>query len=34
VESEAVLAVLREIGIDYAQGFLLGEPEPLLGAGR
>jgi EAL domain-containing protein (putative c-di-GMP-specific phosphodiesterase class I) len=31
VESEAALAVLREIGIDYAQGFLLGEPEPLAG---
>ena len=34
VESEAALAVLREIGIDYAQGFLLGEPGPLAGGGR
>lgn len=29
VESESALEVLREIGVDYAQGYLLGEPEPL-----
>jgi two-component system CheB/CheR fusion protein len=29
VESEAVLAKLREIGIDYAQGYAVGEPAPL-----
>jgi diguanylate cyclase (GGDEF)-like protein/PAS domain S-box-containing protein len=29
VESEAVLAKLREIGIDYAQGFIVGHPQPL-----
>jgi len=29
VESEAVLAKLREIGVDYAQGFGVGEPRPL-----
>jgi diguanylate cyclase (GGDEF)-like protein/PAS domain S-box-containing protein len=29
VESEAVLAKLREIGIDYAQGFVISHPHPL-----
>jgi EAL domain-containing protein (putative c-di-GMP-specific phosphodiesterase class I) len=29
VESEAVLAKLREIGVDYAQGFAVGEPRPI-----
>jgi diguanylate cyclase (GGDEF)-like protein/PAS domain S-box-containing protein len=29
VESEAVLAKLREMGIDYAQGFVIGHPQPL-----
>ncbi len=29
VESEAVLAKLREIGVDYAQGFVVGHPQPL-----
>jgi EAL domain-containing protein (putative c-di-GMP-specific phosphodiesterase class I) len=29
VETEAVLERLREIGVDYAQGYLLHEPEPL-----
>jgi diguanylate cyclase (GGDEF)-like protein/PAS domain S-box-containing protein len=29
VEQAAVLAKLREIGVDYAQGFLIGQPEPI-----
>ena len=29
VESEAVLQKLREIGVDYAQGFAVGAPRPL-----
>jgi EAL domain-containing protein (putative c-di-GMP-specific phosphodiesterase class I) len=29
VESEAVLEKLREIGVDYAQGFAVGVPRPL-----
>jgi len=29
VENEAVLAKLREIGVDYAQGFGVGEPRPI-----
>ncbi len=29
VESEAVLDKLREIGVDYAQGFAVGEPRPI-----
>ncbi|HET9694616.1 MAG TPA: EAL domain-containing protein [Steroidobacteraceae bacterium] len=29
VESEAVLQKLREIGVDYAQGFAVGTPKPL-----
>ena len=29
VSDDAILAVLREIGVDYAQGFALGRPEPL-----
>ncbi|MGM0593423.1 MAG: EAL domain-containing protein [Pseudomonadota bacterium] len=29
VESEGVMAILREIGIDYAQGYVIAEPEPL-----
>jgi diguanylate cyclase (GGDEF)-like protein/PAS domain S-box-containing protein len=29
VESEAVIEMLREIGVDYAQGFAVGEPRPL-----
>ena len=33
VESDAVLEKLREIGVDYAQGFAIGEPRPLGGAG-
>jgi len=29
VETQEVLDLLREIGVDYAQGFLLGRPQPL-----
>ena len=29
VESEAILALLRSFGVDYAQGFHLGRPEPV-----
>ena len=29
VESEAVLEKLREIGVDYAQGYFMGRPRPL-----
>jgi ammonium transporter, Amt family len=29
VESESVLEKLREIGVDYAQGFAVGVPRPL-----
>ena len=29
VESEVVLERLREIGVDYAQGFALGPPTPI-----
>ncbi len=28
VEDEATLAILREIGVDYAQGYLIGRPAP------
>ena len=29
VDSEAVMERLSEIGVDYAQGFAIGEPRPL-----
>ena len=29
VESDAILAILRDIGVDYAQGYLIHRPEPL-----
>jgi len=29
VESEKILAMLKQIGVDYAQGFYLGRPEPV-----
>ena len=29
VETPAVLEKLREIGVDYAQGFGVGEPRPI-----
>ena len=28
VESKAVLEALREIGVDYAQGYAIGKPAP------
>jgi EAL domain-containing protein (putative c-di-GMP-specific phosphodiesterase class I) len=30
VETEAILQVLEEIGIDFAQGYHFGKPAPLL----
>jgi diguanylate cyclase (GGDEF)-like protein/PAS domain S-box-containing protein len=30
VENEATLAILRDIGVDYAQGYLIGRPAPEL----
>ena len=29
VENEAILAKLGELGVDYAQGYLFGRPQPL-----
>jgi EAL domain-containing protein (putative c-di-GMP-specific phosphodiesterase class I) len=29
VENEAILMLLREIGVDYAQGFGIGRPKPM-----
>lgn len=29
VESEAILAVVRKLGVDYAQGYAIGKPQPL-----
>ena len=29
VESDDILTALREIGVDYAQGYAVGRPEPL-----
>jgi EAL domain-containing protein (putative c-di-GMP-specific phosphodiesterase class I) len=31
VESDTELAAVRELGVDYAQGFLLGRPQSLAG---
>jgi EAL domain-containing protein (putative c-di-GMP-specific phosphodiesterase class I) len=31
VESEKILQALSEIGVDYAQGFAIERPRPLLG---
>ena len=33
VENDKVLRVVRELGIDYAQGYGVGRPEPVLGHG-
>ena len=29
VENDAILEVLREIGVDYAQGYGVGRPQPM-----
>ena len=29
VESEGILQKLREIGVDYAQGYSIGRPQPI-----
>jgi len=34
VENGATFDILKEMGIDYAQGYYLGEPQPLIGDGR
>ena len=34
VETEAALAALHEIGVDFAQGYLLGRPRPMLELGH
>lgn len=34
VETEAALAALREIGVDFAQGYLIGRPRPKLEFGH
>ncbi len=34
VENGASLDILREMGIDYAQGYHIGEPQPLFGGGK
>ncbi|HLA33099.1 MAG TPA: EAL domain-containing protein [Pseudomonas sp.] len=34
VESEAILAALREVGVDYAQGYVIARPQPFADAGR
>jgi hypothetical protein len=34
VESDALLATLRDIGVDYVQGYTVHEPEPLALAAR
>ena len=31
-EDERVISALRALGVDYAQGFGIGRPEPLPGA--
>jgi diguanylate cyclase (GGDEF)-like protein/PAS domain S-box-containing protein len=34
VETDRMLKVMREIGVDYVQGYALGEPTPLVAASR
>jgi EAL domain-containing protein (putative c-di-GMP-specific phosphodiesterase class I) len=29
VENQAIAAVVRDLGVDYAQGYAFGKPEPL-----
>jgi EAL domain-containing protein (putative c-di-GMP-specific phosphodiesterase class I) len=29
VESEAILEILGDLGVDYAQGYFVGRPKPL-----
>jgi EAL domain-containing protein (putative c-di-GMP-specific phosphodiesterase class I) len=33
VESQDILRALRDIGVDYAQGYAVGKPEPFSGHG-
>ena len=33
IEDEATLGELRELGVDYGQGFVLHRPAPLAGSG-
>lgn len=34
IETEAELAAVRELGVDFGQGYLLGRPQPLAGEVR
>ena len=34
VENEAIVTQLRNIGVDYAQGYHFSRPEPLVGDGN
>ena len=34
VSDDATVAMLREFGVDYAQGFHVGRPEPIRAAAR
>jgi predicted signal transduction protein with EAL and GGDEF domain len=33
-ESDTILQILRDIGIDYAQGYIIGRPQPLASSAR
>ena len=33
VETDSIRNVIQEIGVDYAQGYGIGRPEPIIGPG-